>query len=95
MRNTKILIAGLAALFAASTIEVAAFVKPSGNSGIESSVELAAGKKKAKKKKVVKKKGVKKKAAKKAKATKVAAFKSCGTFMYNKGGKCVDARAKK
>ena len=95
MRNAKILIAGLVALFAASSIEGAAFVKPSANSSTESSVELAAGKTKAKKQKVVKKKGVKKKAAKKAKATKVAAFKSCGTFMYNKGGNCVDARAKK
>ena len=46
----------------------------------ESSVVLTAGKKK------------KKKAAK---ATKVAAFKSCGTYMYHKDGKCVDARAKK
>lgn len=34
--------------------------------------------------------------AKKAKkATKTAAAKSCGTFMYRKDGKCVDARLKK
>ncbi len=35
------------------------------------------------------------KAAKKGKGAKVAAFKSCGAYMYNKDGKCVDARAKK
>jgi hypothetical protein len=33
------------------------------------------------------------KTAKKGKA-KVAAYKSCGTFMYWKAGKCLDARAK-
>ena len=83
MRNTKLLIAGLAAVFAASSVEVSAFLKPSGTPAVESSVELAAGKKKAKK------------VAKKGGAQKVAAAKSCGTFMYSKGGKCVDARAKK
>ncbi len=36
--------------------------------------------------------GTKKKAKK---ATKTAAAKSCGTFMYRKDGKCVDARLKK
>ena len=83
MRNTKLLIAGLAAVFAASSVEASAFLKPSGTPAVESSVELAAGKKKAKK------------AAKKSGAKKVAAAKPCGTFMYSKGGKCVDARAKK
>jgi hypothetical protein len=34
--------------------------------------------------------------AKKSKGAKVtAATKSCGTFLYHKDGKCVDARAKK
>ncbi|MGE0765382.1 MAG: hypothetical protein AB7L90_02865 [Hyphomicrobiaceae bacterium] len=51
----------------------------------------AATKKKAKK--VAKAKKVKK--AKKAKKAKVAAFKHCGTYMYRKGAKCMDARAKK
>ena len=88
MRNTKLLIAGLAALFAASSFQAVAYIKPSAKPGIESSVELTAGKKKSKK--------TKKKASKKSKATKVAAAtKSCGTFMYTKGGKCVDAREKK
>lgn len=33
---------------------------------------------------------------KKAKKAKTAmAYKSCGTYMYRKGGKCMDARAKK
>ena len=34
-------------------------------------------------------------AGKKAKTAKASAEKSCGTFMYRKDGKCVDARAKK
>ena len=89
VRNTKLLIAGIAALFAASSFQAVAYIKPTAKPGIESSVELTAGKKKSKKK-------VAKKASKKSKATKVAALtKSCGTFMYRKDGKCVDARAKK
>ena len=72
MRKSTVLIAGLAALFAASSIEASAFFKPS-KLAAESSVELAAGKK----------------------PKKVAAAKSCGTYMYSKDGKCVDARAKK
>ena len=88
MRTNKLLIAALAALFAASSFEAAAYLSPSAKAGIQSSVELAAGKKKPKK-------AAKKKASKKSKGTKVAALKSCGTFMYSKGGKCVDARAKK
>ncbi len=88
MQTTKILIAGLAVLFAASSVEAIAYRKPTGTPGIESGVELTAGKKKSKKKAA--------KASKKSKATKVAAAtKSCGTFMYHKDGKCVDARAKK
>jgi hypothetical protein len=83
MWNTRVLSAGLAVLLAASSIEASAFLKPSGQFVVESGVELTAGKKKGKK------------AAKKSKATKVAAFKSCGTYMYHKDGKCVDARAKK
>ena len=34
-------------------------------------------------------------AGKKAKTAKGSAEKSCGTFMYRKDGKCVDARTKK
>ena len=53
----------------------------------------AAGKKSKGGKKAAKK--VKSAKASKAKASpKVAAYKSCGTFMYWKGGKCLDARAK-
>ena len=90
MQNSKLMIAGIAALFAASSFQAVAYTKPSAKPGIESSVELTAGKKKSKKK------VTKKKASKKSKATKVAAAtKSCGTFMYSKDGKCVDARAKK
>jgi hypothetical protein len=90
MHNTKVLIAALATVFAASSIQAVAYSRPSGKPGIEASVEMTAGKKKSKKK------AAKKSAAKKSKATKVAAVtKSCGTFMYRKDGKCVDARAKK
>lgn len=82
MRMLKVIIVALAALFAVSTVQAATFVQPSGNAGVESSVVLTKGKKKAKKK-------AKKKGAKKAKAGK------CGAFMYYKKGKCVDARLKK
>jgi hypothetical protein len=89
MRLVKVLMVALAALFAASTVQAATFVKPAGKVGIESSVELTKSKKKAKKAK-------KAKSAKK-KGVKVAAAKSgkCGTYMYYKGGKCMDARTKK
>jgi hypothetical protein len=88
VHNTKLLIAALATVFAATTIQATAYARSSGKPGIEASVELTAGKKKSKKKKTAK-------ASKKSKATKVAALKSCGTYMYRKDGKCLDARAKK
>lgn len=44
-------------------------------------------------KKAKKKAGKKKRKGKKARKAK--AGKSCGTFMYRKGGKCLDARNKK
>lgn len=86
MRIMKILIVALAALFAVSTVQAATFVKPTGKPAIESSVELTKGKKakKAKKGKKAKKKAGKKKGA-----------GQCGAYMYYKGGKCLDARAKK
>jgi hypothetical protein len=87
MRIVKVLIVALAALFAVSTVQAATFVKPVGTPGIESSVELTKGKKKAKKAKKSKK--AKKKAGKKKGAG------QCGAYMYYKGGKCMDARAKK
>jgi hypothetical protein len=90
VRNRKLLVAGLAAVIAASSIEAVAYLKPSGKPGIESSIEFTAGKKK------TKKKAANKKVSKKNKAAKVAAAtKSCGTFMYRKDGKCLDARDKK
>ena len=89
MPKTKLLIAGLAALFATSSIPASAYLNSVGKPAMASSVELTAGEKKSKKKSA-------KKASKRSKATKVAAAtKSCGTFMYRKDGKCVDARAKK
>jgi hypothetical protein len=50
MRMMKVIIVALAALFAVSTVQAATFVKPTGKAGVESSVELTKGKKKAKKK---------------------------------------------
>lgn len=70
----------MATLLAVPPLQAATSAIGFTKNGVESSVVLTAGKKK------------KKKAAK---ATKVAAFKSCGTYMYHKDGKCVDARAKK
>jgi hypothetical protein len=84
MGIVKVLLVALAALFAASTVQAATFVKPS---GIESMVELTKGKKKAKKAKKGKK-------AAKAKGKKKGPGQ-CGAYMYYKGGKCMDARAKK
>ena len=82
----RVVIASLAAIFAASSLQAATYSTPSGKLKVDSGVELTAGKKKSKK-------AAKK--ARKSKATKVASLKSCGTFMYRKDGKCVDARAKK
>lgn len=79
MRIMKILIVALAALFAVSTVQAATFVKPAGTPGVESMVELTKGKKAKAKKKAGKKKGA----------------GQCGAYMYYKGGKCMDARAKK
>jgi len=58
----------------------AATLGPNSQPGSENSIEFVQAKKKAKK-------GKKKKAKK--------AGKSCGTYMYRKGGKCLDARNKK
>lgn len=56
----------------------------------------AAGRKGMRTAKVVKVKVTKPRRAFRAKrVVRVASYKSCGTFMYRKGGKCMDARAKK
>ena len=55
----------------------------------------AAGKKKIKKATKGKKLAKKVKAKKVAKKATVVASKSCGTYKYRKGGKCLDARDKK
>ena len=88
VRKGRMLVAVLTTVFAASSIQAIANTRAGGKSGVEASVELTAGKKKSKKKGA-------KKASRKSKAANVANFKSCGTFMYRKDGKCVDARAKK
>jgi hypothetical protein len=69
MRMMKVIIVALAALFAVSTVQAATFVKPTGKAGVESSVVLTKGKKKAKKK-----------AGKKSKAGKCGTF-----MYYKKG----------
>ena len=83
MQFTKALALLAAMLLALPPLQAAATSFASSQISIESGVTYTAGKKK------------KQKAKTKAKATKVAAFKSCGTFMYRKDGKCLDARAKK
>lgn len=89
MQKTKLLIAALATtVFAASSIHAIAHSRASGKPSVETSVQLTAGKKKSKK-------SAAKKAKRKSKAVTVASFKSCGTYMYRKDGKCMDARAKK
>jgi len=89
MNLVKALIVAMATLFAASTVQAATFVKQAGGIGATSAIELVKAKKGAKKK--VKKAGKKAKKAKKAKKGPGA----CGTYMFYKKGKCVDARAKK
>ena len=93
MRKTAIAIVSLMALFATNVVQASAQQLTSETT---SRLELTAGKKKAKKAKVVKK-AKKSKTAKRGgrKPTQVASAKSCGTYMYRKDGKCVDARAKK
>jgi hypothetical protein len=87
MRKTAIAIVSLMALFATNVVQASAQQLTSETT---SRLELTAGKKKAKKAK-------KSKTAKPGgrKPTQVASAKSCGTYMYLKDGKCVDARAKK
>ena len=87
MKFKKALALLAAMLLALPPLQAAATSFATSQISIESSVTYTAGKKKKKKAKA--------KAKTKSKATKVAAFKSCGTFMYRKDGKCLDARAKK
>ena len=85
MKFKKALALLAAMLLALPPLQAAATSFATSQISIESGVTYTAGKKKKKKAK----------AKAKSKATKVAAFKSCGTFMYRKDGKCLDARAKK
>ncbi len=94
MIKTAALVAALALLATVPMQGIAYATQVS--SGATSQQELTAGKKKLKKSKVAKK-AKKTKSAKRGakKRTQVASAKSCGTYMYRKDGKCVDARAKK
>ena len=84
MRLTKLLAVAAAILLTVPPLQAATSAVSKGTAGVESSVTLTAGKKQKKAR-----------AAKAKKVTKVAALKSCGTFMYRKDGKCLDARSKK
>lgn len=87
MRKTIVAVVALAVAAAFSPASFAAgLVGPSSKIETQSMAEAV----KAKKKTYFKKKASKK-VGKKAKSKKG----SCGTFMYRKGGKCVDARNKK
>ena len=90
MRKTAIAIVSLMALFATNIVQASAQQLTSETT---SRLELTAGKKKAKKAKKAKKSKTAKPGGRKP--TQVASAKSCGTYMYLKDGKCVDARAKK
>jgi hypothetical protein len=83
MRLTRLLAIAVTTVLAVPPLQAATPAVSKATAGVESSVMLTAGKKK------------KAKSTKAKKATKVAAFKSCGTFMYRKDGKCLDARTKK
>jgi hypothetical protein len=82
MHTRKALAMVIATVLAIPPMQVAATSLARSQTGVEGSVTYTAGKKR-------------KKARAKTKATRAAALKSCGTFMYRKDGKCVDARAKK
>lgn len=85
MRKTIVAVVALAVAAAFSPASFAAgLVGPSSKVESESLAQVAKAKKKSWFKKA-------KKSGKKAKSKKG----SCGTFMYRKGGKCVDARNKK
>ena len=91
MSIRKTFIAALAVAVAAAFSPIpelqAATFNPGSQVGSSSLVQTIANKKKSSKKAAKRSKG-KRKAGSKGKS-------SCGTFMYRKGGKCVDARNKK
>jgi hypothetical protein len=91
------LVAALAAAVAIAfsplpELRAAPFGVPGSQTGSGDLVQPVQAKKKASKKKASKKKKGKRK---KVKGKSAKATKSCGTFKYHKGGKCVDARDKK
>jgi len=92
MSIRKTFIAALAVAVAAAfspipELQAATFNRGS-QVGSSSLVQTIANKKKSSKKKAAKRSKGKRKAGSKGKS-------SCGTFMYRKGGKCLDARNKK
>lgn len=107
MKLAKIAVLAALGAFAVSTTHAAPLVSPATKVGSDSILVEAQTKKKvakkAAKKKVAKKAVKKKRVVKARKARKVRkvakvrvkAAKSCGTYMYRKGKKCMDARAKK
>jgi hypothetical protein len=102
MLAKRTLIVALAAAIAIAfsplpELTAAPFWAPGSQTGSGDLVQSAQAKKEASKKKASKKKAGKRKKAKrkKAKVKTAKPTKSCGTFKYRKGGKCVDARDKK
>src|SRR5262245_58029021 len=100
MTIKKTLIAVLAVAVAAAfspipELQAAAFNPGSQVDGSSLVQTIQAKKKQSAKKKSGKKKSGKKAGKKKKGKGKKGASKSCGTYMYKKGGKCVDARNKK
>lgn len=101
MKLAKMAVLAALGTFAFGAAQAAPMVAPAKTS-TDSIVVQAQAKKKVAKKKVAKKAVKKKRVAKVRKARKVRvakvrvkAAKSCGTYMYRKGKKCMDARAKK
>ena len=98
MSIRKTFIAALAVAVAAAFSPIpelqAATFNPGSQVGSTSLVQTIA-KKNAKKKKSYKKAGKKSKGKRKARRAGSKGKSSCGTYMYRKGGKCVDARSKK
>lgn len=99
MKLAKIIVLASLGAFAAASASAAPLVAPATKSTADSAIVQIAAKKKVAKKVAKKKVAKKKRIVKAKKARKVAKVrrkaKSCGAYMYRKGGKCMDARAKK
>ena len=96
MTTTKVCLTALALAIAIAVspvpeVQAATFAGPGSQPGTENVLQSAKIKKEASRKRA--KKAKKRMGAKGKKVP--AAARSCGTFKYHKGGKCLDARDKK